>query len=256
MACAPGGRGTPSHGEVTTGVAGAPLISTIIPCHNGERYLAEAIESVLGQTYRTVEVIVIDDGSTDRSSEVAQSFRGVIRCHRQAHSGSAAARNLGLDLARGAFLAFLDADDLWPEDKLQRQLAAFESDPSLEIVAGHAEQFVSPELSDSAKAKVRVDPRPIPAQLPGALLVRREVFHRVGTYSREFVTAGEMDWFMRATELGVRIRMLPDVVLRRRIHASNHGILRRDARRDYVRVLKAALDRRRTEPGALGRDGV
>ena len=235
---------------------GDPLISTIIPCHNGERYLAEAIESVLGQTYRAIEAIVIDDGSTDGSGEVAQSFHGAIRYRYQPHSGSAAARNLGVELAQGAFFAFLDADDLWPEDKLRRQMAAFEADSSLGIVAGHAEQFVSPELPGGIKARVRVDSRRMPAQLPGALLVRRDEFQRVGDYSRRFVTAGEIDWFMRATELGVKTLMLPDIVLRRRIHDTNHGILRRDARQDYVRVLKAALDRRRSESRGFKPDGV
>lgn len=223
-----------------------PLISTIIPCHNGDRYLAAAIGSVMNETYRPVEVIVVDDGSTDRSGDVARGFGDAIRYHRQPHSGSGAARNCGIELAGGDFLAFLDADDLWVEDKLARQMAALTADPSLGIVCGHAELFVSPELPDEVKARVRVDQRRMPAQLPGALLVRRAVFERVGAYSSQFTTATEMDWFMRATEQGVKTLMLPAVVLKRRIHATNHGILRRDARQDYVRVLKAALDRRRT----------
>lgn len=88
----------------------------------------------------------------------------------------------------------------------------------------------------------------MPSQLPGALLVRRPVFGRVGAYSTRYETATEMDWFMRATEHGVKTLMLPAVVLRRRVHGANHGIVRRDARQDYVRVLKAALDRRRAAP--------
>src|SRR5262245_17177550 len=228
--------------------ADGPLISTVIPCHNGDRYLAEAIESVLGQTYRPIELIVIDDGSTDRSAEVAQGFRDALRYERQPHSGSGAARNRGVDLATGAFLAFLDADDLWPPDKLRRQMAALQADPSVGIVGGQVEQFVSPELPPAVQAGVRVDPRPMPAPLPGAMLIRREEFQRVGPYSSRFATAAEMDWFMRATELHVKTLVLPQVVLRRRIHTTNHGILRRDARGDYVRVLKAALDRRRLAP--------
>lgn len=225
-----------------------PLISTIIPCYNCDRYLGAAIGSIVAQTYRAAEVIVIDDGSTDGSGDVARGFGDAVRYHRQPHSGSGAARNCGVELAGGDFLAFLDADDLWVEDKLARQIAAFTADASLDIVGGHAEQFVSPELSDEVKARVRLDPSPMPAQLPGALLVRRAVFQRVGGYSSRFATATEMDWFMRATEQGVKTLMLPAVVLRRRIHSTNHGILRRDTRQDYVRVLKAALDRRRTAP--------
>jgi len=222
-----------------------PLISAIIPCYNGERYLAAAIESVVQQTYRAVEVIVVDDGSTDRTEEVARRFEGAIRYDRHPHAGSGSARNRGVALASGDFLAFLDADDLWIEDKLARQMAALQADPALEIICGHAEQFVSPELPDEVKARLRPEEHPMPSQLPGALLLRRTVFERVGGYSSRFVTATEMDWFMRATEQGVKTLMLPAVVLKRRVHTTNHGLIRRDARQDYVRVLKAALDRRR-----------
>jgi len=222
-----------------------PLISAIIPCYNGERYLAAAIESVVQPTYRAVEVIVFDDGFTDRTEEVARRFEGAIRYDRQPHAGSGAARNRGVALASGDFLAFLDADDLWIEDKLARQMAPLQADPALEIICGHAEQFVSPELPDEVKARLRPEEHPMPSQLPGALLLRRTVFERVGGYSSRFVTATEMDWFMRATEQGVKTLMLPAVVLKRRVHTTNHGRIRRDARQDYVRVLKAALDRRR-----------
>jgi glycosyltransferase involved in cell wall biosynthesis len=224
------------------------LVSTIIPCYNGEPYLAEAIESVLAQTQPPREVIVVDDGSTDGTREVAARFTGAVRYRRQPRGGAARARNHGLELATGALLAFLDADDLWAPDKLERQVAALDADPALGIVCGHAEQFVSPELPDSVAARMRFDPGKMPARLPGALLVRREIFDRVGAYSTRFTTGTELDWFMRATELGVRTLVLPDIVLRRRIHTTNHGLLRRDTRQDYVHVLKLALDRRRHGP--------
>jgi glycosyltransferase involved in cell wall biosynthesis len=231
-----------------TGPAVDPPISAIIPCYNGDRYLAAAIQSVVSQSHPPAEVLVVDDGSTDRTAEVAKGFGGAVHYHRQAHAGSGAARNLGIELAAGDLLAFLDADDLWAEDKLEGQVAALRADPELDIVCGHAEQFVSPDLPAEARARLRVDERPMPSQLPGALLVRRPVFGRVGAYSTRYETATEMDWFMRATEHGVKTLMLPAVVLRRRVHGANHGIVRRDARQDYVRVLKAALDRRRAAP--------
>ncbi len=97
------------------------LVSVIIPVYNYDRYLGEAIESALGQTYQHLEVIVVDDGSTDQSGEVARSFagRGVRYCH-QVHAGIGPARNRGVELAQGEFLAFLDADDRWPLEKLER----------------------------------------------------------------------------------------------------------------------------------------
>lgn len=99
-----------------------PLVSIIIPCFNAEKYLREAIESALAQTYQPVEVMVIDDGSTDGSAEVARSFAGRIRLESQSHRGAPAARNRGLGLARGDFIQFLDADDLLDPGKLTHQM--------------------------------------------------------------------------------------------------------------------------------------
>src|SRR5436853_749734 len=100
------------------------LVSVIIPVYNCEQYLAEAIQSVLAQTHPTIELIVVDDGSTDNSAAVAKSF-AVVRYVFQRQGGPGAARNRGISLARGSFLAFLDADDVWVAGKLTRQLAAF-----------------------------------------------------------------------------------------------------------------------------------
>ena len=92
------------------------LVSVIIPVYNGERYLAEALDSVLRQSHPADEIIVIDDGSTDGSAKIIESFRASVEYHWQPNGGPGAARNLGVTLAHGAFLAFLDADDLWTED--------------------------------------------------------------------------------------------------------------------------------------------
>ena len=120
------------------------LVSVIIPVYNGERYLGEAIESVLAQTYKEVELIVVDDGSTDKSAAVARCFTDVRYCF-QPNSGIGAARNQGADLARGGLLAFLDADDRWVRDKLLWQTKALAADNELAMVFGHVQQFPSPE---------------------------------------------------------------------------------------------------------------
>jgi glycosyltransferase involved in cell wall biosynthesis len=230
----------PNHGP-----SGHALVSVIMPCYNGERYLAEAIESALHQTYRPIEVIVVDDGSTDRSREVAERFAERIRYARRTHAGIAGTRNHGVALARGEYLAFLDADDLWSQDKLQRQVAVFEADATIGIVIGDTEQFVSPELEEQVKARIRFAAGSVAARMPGAVLIRRREFDRVGSFSTELTSGEFMDWFLRADALGVKSAQIPGVVYRRRVHDANHGILRQDARSDYLRVIKAALDRRR-----------
>ena len=104
----------------------APLISCIVPVYNGERFLSQTLDSVLGQTYRPLEVLLSDDGSTDGTPQIAARYSKRIRYLTHANTGPGAARNRGLRLARGDFVALLDADDLWHPEKLERQMAQFE----------------------------------------------------------------------------------------------------------------------------------
>jgi glycosyltransferase involved in cell wall biosynthesis len=224
-----------------------PLISVIIPVYNGERYLAEAIASVLAQTYPPGEIIVLDDGSTDGSAKLVERYSPAVHYYWQPNSGAGAARNRGVELAHGNFLAFLDADDLWIEDKLARQCSAFTSDPTLEVVFGHVQQFYSPELDEETKRHITIPIETMRGFHVGAMLIKRETFFRVGLFKTDLQLAELVDWHARAMELGLRSLMLPDVVMKRRIHQTNQGIRQRAARRDYVRVLKASLDRRRKQ---------
>jgi glycosyltransferase involved in cell wall biosynthesis len=224
---------------------GEVQVSAVIPCHNGDRYVAETIGSVLRQRCDRLEIILVDDGSIDRTREIVESMGPAVRYVRQTHGGVARARNGGAALASGAFLGFLDADDLWPDGALRALLAPFERDPELDMAVGHMEQFVSPELPEEARNQFRFSPDPVPARMCGSVLVRRSVFDRVGGFSTRLESGEFMDWILRAESLGVRSVTVPEVVLRRRLHRLNHGVVRRDARQDYVRVVKAALDRRR-----------
>lgn len=220
------------------------LINCVIPVYNGEKYLSRAIESILGQTYRPVEIIVVDDGSIDNTSEVAKRYPLPVHYHYQTHSGPAAARNRGIELAQGSLFAFLDADDLWVENKLKLQLAALSAQPDLDMVFGQAQQFHSPELDESEKAKLHGHGEIMPGGV-GTLLIKREAFYRVGLFETTWKVGEFIDWYARATEKGLKSRMLPEVLLKRRLHTTNMGIRERNARADYVRIAKAALDRRR-----------
>jgi glycosyltransferase involved in cell wall biosynthesis len=224
----------------------APRVSVVIPVYNGERYLAATIESVLAQTRPPDEVIVVDDGSTDGSAQIAERYatRGV-RCHSQANAGGGAARNRGIALSRGDFIAFLDADDLWEPVKLQLQLDAFAAEPSLDLVFGRVSHFVSPDLDPEEAGRLVCPPGLHPGYLTSALLARSEAMERVGSF-REDLTVGEfVDWMARARELGLREAMLPDRVFSRRLHKTNQGVVHGSDRSDFARVVKAALERRR-----------
>jgi glycosyltransferase involved in cell wall biosynthesis len=217
-----------------------PLVSVIVPVFNGAQYVGEAVNSILTQSYRPMEAIVVDDGSTDETARVLDEFGPRIRRAAQAHAGQSAARNLGVDLATGRYLAFLDADDVWPEEKLAAQVAILEEDPQCDLLFGHVEQFRQHGGAGSG---------PMPGHLPGTLLVRRDTWLKVGPL-RSDVKVGEfLDWLARSREQGLRERMDGRVWLRRRIHGDNLGVRERDARGDYVRLLKDAMDRRRRAGG-------
>jgi glycosyltransferase involved in cell wall biosynthesis len=221
------------------------LVSVIIPVWNGRRHLAQAVESVLAQTYQPIEIIVVDDGSTDGSAELVRRLAPAARCVSQPNRGTAAARNLGVTLARGRFIAFLDQDDVWERDKVAAQVAALDGDEGADAAFGYVRQFYSPELGDAQRRRMRCPADAVPGFLPSALLIRRESFARVGGFETRWQIGEWADWYARATERGLRMKVIASVVAWRRLHAGNKGVLRRGHTREYVAILKASLDRRR-----------
>ena len=223
-------------------------VSVIVPVHDGAKYLGAALESILAQTRPAAEIWVVDDGSRDHSAAVAARFAGRgVRCVSQPCGGAAAARNHGVALATGNLLAFLDADDLWTPDKLACQCAALMEEPALDLVFGHVEQFVSPELAAGTHARVRCPAGSLPGFAPYTMVVRRTAFDRVGPFETRWEIGEFLAWFTRARELGLRERTLDRAVARRRLHDTNQGQQKRHRYGDYVRILKEALDRRRLQ---------
>ncbi|MFY9587372.1 MAG: glycosyltransferase [Actinomycetota bacterium] len=223
-----------------------PLVSVLIACYNAAPYLGEAIESALAQTYRPLELIVVDDGSDDGSGDIARGFAGA-RVVTQDRGGIGAARNRAVAEARGAYYAFLDADDRFTAEKTEKQLAAFDADPSVDIVFGNVTEFISPGLAADEAAKLREPAVNVPWRSPSLMLVRRDSFERVGSFSTDIRVGITVDWYARAIDLGLKTAEIPVVVLERRLHSSNNGIRERESRSHYLRVLKASIDRRRAQ---------
>jgi glycosyltransferase involved in cell wall biosynthesis len=215
-------------------------VSVIIPAYNAASFLAEAIQSVTAQTVPPLEILVVDDGSTDETAQVAARFQDRIHYLYQGHAGAGAARNLAIARARGEFLAMLDADDLWLPDKLALQLEAFASDPALDIVSGHVFEF---RIREDGHMQERP---PVPGVTASSTMVRASSFRRVGLLRTDLQLGEFIDWGARALELGLQQRILPQIVSRRRIHDSNLGVRLRDARQDYATLVRDALVRRRT----------
>ncbi len=226
-------------------MSGAGRISVVIPVRDGERYLGAAIESVLGGTRPPDEVVVVDDGSRDAGAAVAEAFGGPVVVMRRPATGIAAAVNAGIAAAGGEFVGFIDADDLWAPAKLERQSAALAEDPRLDAVFGLAREFYSPDLPAAERERIVLRAGEHPTRMRGTMLARRELLDRVGPLD-ESLTVGEfVDWHSRAEGLGMRSAMLEELVLHRRLHATNQGRRASASQIDYVRVARAALRRRR-----------
>ena len=243
-----------------------PLISCIIPVFNGERYLKEALDSILAQTYRPLEIIVADDGSTDGTAAIVAGYREEVRYLFQPNAGPAAARNLGLNAAQGEFVGFLDHDDLWHPEKLARQMARFRGRPELDLCVTHARNFWIPELEqEAARYQDHRRAEAVPGYYASSLLARRGLFDTVGRYDTTLGHGSQLEWFIRATDHGAAIELLPDLLVYRRLHQGNRSRLMGPASRDeFVRILKTFLDRRRLvnsavpaphEPPATDRQG-
>lgn len=226
----------------------SPLVSVIMPAYNAQRYVGEAVESVLAQTYPHLELICIDDGSTDKTRAILASFgERVTLISLEGNRGIAEARNAGIRVAQGTFLAFMDADDVWEPNKIAEQIARFDARPELDISFTHMQCFISPELDPATKDLRYCPPNPVPGYLPPTAVVRTSSFERVGLFEPKWRVGEFIDWFMRAREEGLTYELLDTVLLRRRIHETNTGITDRPSRVDYVRIAREALKRRRGE---------
>jgi glycosyltransferase involved in cell wall biosynthesis len=221
------------------------LVTVIVPVYNGEKYLKEALDTIFAQTHPLVEVVVIDDGSTDGTAEIAANFGSKVHIIRKQNGGIGAARNIGVEAATGDYIAFLDADDLWTESKLLQQLQLFRKDPALDMVFGEVAQFFSPDMDPASLEKYRSLPPQMKCQFAGTMLIKRTSFEKVGLFSTTLQVGEYIDWYCRAQELKLKQGVLPELVLKRRIHGANTTLQRRDSRSDYLRILHESLQRRR-----------
>lgn len=216
-------------------------ISVIIPAFNAASYVGEAIQSVLDQTTPADEIIVVSDGSTDDTAQTAENFPAVRVIH-QENMGCAVARNTGINASSGEWLAFLDADDAWLPEKLFLQKDYLKNHPSCPAVFGMVDCFVSPEIDEKQKAKLFCPEGPLIGICAGAMLIRREAFFSVGAFDPKMRLSQFIEWFNRFAESGLAHHVLPDVVLRRRVHLTNTTALKReDVHRNYLHIARSRM---------------
>lgn len=216
----------------------SPRVSVLIPCYNAGQYLGAALDSVLAQTYPDYEIIVVDDGSEDNTPAVAASYGGVRYVYKP-HSGVSAARNLAIANARGEFVAFLDADDLWTPDKLEKQVAYLDSHPDCQLVFTGAQNFFqgSPEIM-SARQRQLYD-----AGLEKCVITccfRRRVFETWGDFRGDYIYGEDTHFMMRLHVAGVCMdHCIPEPLYLRRVHDKNLSLTHEQARRPEILSIMA-----------------
>ena len=233
----------------------SPLISVIMAVYNGEDFVAEALGSIVRQMYTPMEIVVIDDGSTDATARIVQDaalIDGVtLRYVHQANQGLSAARNNALGLARGEVIGFLDQDDLWSEGRLDAQLAQLETSSNTGgaawMVLGRMQFFVDGACVN-AKDLDNANRRPYHHNLSAGLFLRR-AFQLVGSFDESVRWVADWDWFVRAQEVCVPTVIVPEITVLRRIHTTNVTRQRESGARLTIQMIKQALDRRRAQDG-------
>jgi hypothetical protein len=225
-----------------------PLVSVIIPVYNGASFLHDAVASVLSQGYSHVEIIVVDDGSTDDLESAIGALPVEVRLLKQDNAGPAAARNRGIRDAGGEFLAFLDVDDLWPAGNLERMTQLLREAPTAMVVHGRGQLM---RRVESGQDEFVGDPTQVFPHYIGAGVYRREAFTKVGLFDVNLRFGEDADWFHRAAEVALPIIEIDEICLHLRRHGQNMTNGKSMLELNALRVMKLALDRRRAaQPSA------
>jgi glycosyltransferase involved in cell wall biosynthesis len=202
-------------------VRGSPLVSVLTAVHNRADHVADAVESVLGQTHRRVEHVVVDDGSTDGTVAVLRELALAdqrLRVLQQDHRGPSAARNRALAAARGELVAFLDSDDLIPRGRLERQLEYLDAHPEIDGIFGTEQLELTSGVEPPARARVRLAG---PSYCWSTILLPREAVLRVGAFDEQLRLGEDTDLSFRLAAAGVRMAAVDEVFLIRRYPGDN-----------------------------------
>ena len=217
-----------------------PLVSVIIPVYNGERFIRDALASVLAQDYAPIEVIVADDGSTDGTREASAALPGV-RILALAHGGVSRTRNVAVAESHGEWLAFLDADDEWLPGKVSAQVALAQRSGRSLILCHMDHRFDGP-VPDWFDGPT--DGTAIVAYPPSGWLVSRTQFESVGGFDEARALGEDTQWLSRAWDLGVEHAVCPETLLVRRIHGGNATGNIPDQRRVVFDILRESIHRK------------
>ena len=217
-----------------------PFISVIMATYNRADFIMHALESIKRQTFKDYEIIVVDDGSTDNTKEMLENYEGIHYFYLE-HGGIATTRNAAVKAARGKWIAFLDSDDLWKEDKLQKQVDYLKAYPDCRIVYTEFKNFTDiPEEQLDRRQKELLGTDGIKWYLPSALIDAR-LFAEVGLFDKTWEPNDDTEWNFRLKFYNINMdHCLHEVLYLRRIHVSNISNARRELYSSDIRDL--ALD--------------
>ncbi len=206
-----------------------PKVSVVIPTYNYARFIGEAVESILAQTYPATEIIVVDDGSTDDTEQVAAKFAGKIIYIKKENGGVCSARNVGIKNATGDFVVFFDADDISHPTKIEKQLAKFAQDSEIGLVHCGAKDLATPE---NTTGRVHIGGKegwvaddillmkPVLIGPGGTIMVKREVFVAVGIFDENLEIYEDWEFCYRVARK-FKIGFVPEVLMEYRVHGNN-----------------------------------
>lgn len=220
-----------------------PLISIVMPVYNGTRFIQDAINSIMAQNYPAIEIIIVDDGSTDNTREIVERLPQDIRFFSQNNEGPASARNRGIKDVSGEYIAFLDVDDLWPENNLNLLVDILTREPELQLVRGNAQLL---HLDNSTgEYKFMGEPKISFPDYIGLALYRRSAFESVGLFDSSLRFGEDTDWYLRAVEKKIKMKRIDEVTLYVRRHGENMTAGKNLVELNKLRVFKKKLDRLR-----------
>lgn len=222
------------------------LVSVIVTVHNGALFLKETLNSVFAQTYPSFEVILIDHGSRDESKQIAISFPNVRYIY-QEHQGNSHARNTGIQSARGEFIAFIDQDDLWEKDKLKKHMKALLENRNVLYTVSHFLSFLSEGIKQPSWLRSETLSQGKVDFSPTSLVSRKKAFEVNGLFKEGLRFASDVDWFFLAKDRNIPMKILPEVLHKRRIHDNNQSHDGHQIQKEMLRVIRTSVERKKLQ---------
>lgn len=222
-----------------------PLVSVIIPVYNGAKFLEEALQSVFAQDYSNLEIIVVDDGSTDNSAEIVQRFPWVKYIY-QKNQGVSVARNTAITKASGEYIAFIDSDDIWMPEKLSVQIEVMLKHTEFRITTTDKTNFLEPGTQLPRHLEQLDDWETMEEIIPSTMLIHKSVFSEIGKFSPDYKSSEDIEWIRRAIDANISIKKIEKNLVRRRLHGENLSwVMVSDHKTNLMRILRESVARKK-----------